>query len=483
MQNAQSHISFLLNDQRVDIAFEQEGISPTMTVLNYVRDHAKLSGVKEGCAEGDCGACTLVIAEISGDGRLVYKAVNSCLVFLPQLHGKQLITVEHLQQQNVLHPVQQALVEHHGSQCGYCTPGIVMNLFSLYKNKQLTSKKQIQHNMAGNLCRCTGYQSIANAALSLDKNGQDHFSEQEKKTVDKLFALTSNASIFIRSHQQAYFIPATLSEALAFFDGNPDAVLINGSTDIALRQTKKYETIEKIMDLSGLSELKSISTDLGIVAIGAGVNLNKIAAFCEKDLPIVHQAINTFASHQIRNTATMAGNLATASPIGDLLPVLIALKAQVNLISNEGTRTLAVEDFITGYRSTDLQAGEIIHSMRIENDRERIADFYKISKRRDVDISTVSACFSCKVQNRQLQEVSVVFGGMAKKPKRAFSAEKFLEGQAVSEDVFLQAGKLVAKDFNPISDARSNATFRLQAAQNVFLKFYLEKLEPLIKKT
>lgn len=478
MSETQNSIQFILDDQIVTIDFVRQGLLPTLTVLNYLRSLTSHKGVKEGCAEGDCGACTVVIAELNKDNQLIYKAYNSCLIFLPMLHGKQLITVENLAikkgQEIQLHPVQKAMVELNGSQCGYCTPGIVMSIFALYKNYKNPGKEIIEDALTGNLCRCTGYQPILNAAAESCQQGNiDQFFKKEEETIE-LLSKIENKSISIVTGDQKYFKPTVLKDLFDLIEKYPDASIINGSSDIALKQTKQFEFLEEIIDISGIEELKKFNETEKDIIIGSGLSLESIKEKISNQLPAFTNMLNVFASKQIREVATLGGNIGTASPIGDTIPLLIAYEAQLKLTNRSSERQISIEGFIKGYRKTDLQKGEIIHSIIIPRSSKEIIQFYKVSKRKDLDISTVSAGFRLELSNNMVTDICLAFGGMAEMPKRAKSTELYLLNKDWSIENIEEATKILQEEFTPISDARSGAEFRNIAAKNLLIKFYEE---------
>ncbi|MBN1338698.1 MAG: xanthine dehydrogenase small subunit [Bacteroidales bacterium] len=476
-KNVAHTISFVLDDQIVTIDFEKQGISPTTTVLNYLRSLHSHKGVKEGCAEGDCGACTVVLAEPDGQ-RLKYRALNSCLLFLPSLHGKQLITVENLAFRSGneirLHPVQQAMVEYDGSQCGYCTPGILMSMFALYKSHSEPSEETIRLALAGNLCRCTGYTPILRAARQVCRgNGKDRFSDSESATLAMLMQI-QHSDISIITSTQKYFKPSSFSSAFDLMEKHPDYVIVNGSTDIALRQTKKFEKLNPVIDLSGIRELKTyVNTPEGI-EIGAGFPLEDLIEKPDDRFSAFSEMLKVFASKQIRNTATPGGNIGTASPIGDTLPLLIAYGAMVKLEGKKSGRTIPLENFIAGYRQTALQPGEIIKSIILPAPQNAMVRFYKVSNRKDVDISTVSAGFSMELSAGKITGVCLAFGGMAEMPLRAKAAENYLLHRDWTSETVATAAEIIRNSFAPIADARSGIEYRKTVAGNLLIRFYEE---------
>jgi len=475
-------IQFILDNKIVTVQFGDK-YNPTTTLLNYLRSLPNHKGVKEGCAEGDCGACTVVIADII-DGKIVYKAVNSCLVFLPAIHGKQVITVENLAESNGkelrLHPVQKALVESDGTQCGFCTPGVVMSLFGLYKSPVNPTRIEVEKSLAGNLCRCTGYQPIMNAAINLPENNNDIFSENEPQVLKMIEKIKNTyGSLELSNGEQQYFKPLTLTDALKLKEIYPDAVVISGATDIALRQTKKFEKIDKIIDISGIESLKTIKEDNGFYIIGAGSTLEEMRLFFRDKIPALSGMLDIFASKQIRNVATIGGNLATASPISDTIPLMFAIEAWITISGKKGERTCNMDNFIKGYRKTALSDEDIIKEVIIPKPKaEKYIEFYKVSKRKDVDISSVSAGFSTEIVNGVINSAILAYGGMAAYTKRAQKAENFLIGKEWNREIIEEAAVLVQEDFSPISDVRAGADYRNEVAKNLLIKYYFEKNLP-----
>lgn len=470
-----NEVKFILNDKLKTISFNSSDLKPTDTVLKYLRSQYGFKGTKEGCGEGDCGACTVVLAEINGD-KLSYRSVNSCLLFIPMLHGKQLITVESLQDKNgVLHPVQQKMIEYYGSQCGYCTPGIVMNLFAAYKNNHSSDPDSIKKTLSGNLCRCTGYTPIISAAQDiLNDIHEDHFSENEKFIFKSLSEIQGNITMSLDKNNQLYIKPFTLNDALIEREKHAAANIITGNTDFVLKVTKKKYYAEKILDLSDIKELKYMkSTDKSVI-IGSGTSLEMIKDFIEKEFPALNNALSFFGSLQIRNIASLAGNIGSASPIGDSLPVLIAHKAIVHLRSIRESRSVLLEQFIKSYRKTDLKDDELIVAVEIPKFHNSFVRSYKISKRKETDISTLSACFNMKIDSKTgiVSDIIIAYGGMAATPKRAVLTEQFLISKLLTQNIIEEAMMILQTEFEPISDVRSEAEYRKIAAPNLLQKFY-----------
>ncbi|TAH38997.1 MAG: xanthine dehydrogenase small subunit [Bacteroidetes bacterium] len=476
-----SNIKFVQDDKICSLDLDKEGLSPTTTVLNYLRKSPGHQGTKEGCAEGDCGACTVVLAELNEKQNIQYTALDSCLVFLPMIHGKQLITVENLhttEENNIkLHPVQQSMVDSNGSQCGYCTPGFIMSLFSLYKNEQNPTKESIEDALTGNLCRCTGYRPILEAAAkACVHKGMDQFNGKEKHIKELLLSIRDEESTLQFDFGiQSYARPSRLNDALKLKEAQPEAILISGATDIALRVTKKREILKEIIDLGGITELKSYHKNTNEIIVGAGLDLEEIKIKCEKDLPALHKMLSVFGSRQIRRLATLGGNIGSASPIGDTLPVLIAYGASVELKNLQGIRLIPMKEFITGYRQTQRKPDELITAVHIPiPDKSTIVSSYKVSKRKDLDISTVSAAFRLKIKSDTIEEIILAYGGMAEKTKQASKSESFLLGKKWNEKNIEEAAELIYHEFTPLTDARSGAEFRRVAAKNLLIKFWSE---------
>ena len=475
-------IRFIQHGKIRELNLQKEQLPPTTTVLNFLRQSPLHRGTKEGCAEGDCGACTVVITETDPTGRLSYTAIDSCLVFLPMLHGKQLLTIEDLRKNSAgsdeLHPLQQAMVDCNGTQCGYCTPGFAMSLLALQKQPVTPTRTVIEDALTGNLCRCTGYRSILDAAAlaCTEKKQKDDFDEQEELTLLQLATLRqSTADLSIAVGEQRYYRPVSLNQALTIKKNESDCMVFSGATDLALRVTKRHEKLHKLLDLGGIDELRTIENDGKSVRIGACTTLENLRNNLRQQYPALCEMLDVFGSRQIRSLATLGGNIGSASPIGDTLPVLFAYDARIELQNTAGKRELPIKEFITGYRQTALQPDELITAVILpETNTKEIVRSYKVSKRKDLDISTVSGGFRLLLENDTVVAITLAFGGMAAKTECATSAEAFLIGKKWKRETIEAAAALIRSQFKPLSDARSGAEFRSLAAGNLLLKFWTE---------
>jgi len=463
-------IKFVHEDKIIEIS----NPDPNETVLNYIRTKLQKTGTKEGCAEGGCGACTVVLGELKNND-INYVAVNSCITFLPTLTGKQLILVEDLiSKDNSLHPVQEAMVKYHGSQCGFCTPGFVMSLFSMFKNYSKLKKDIIQDSIAGNLCRCTGYKPIIKAAKSLStKNKNDHFHKNKKATISQLRKI-QNESIAIYRKGKKYYAPLYVSELKKILKKNINSQLLSGGTDLSLVVTKDRKDINSIIYMNSIKELNYIKNNNEYIEVGATTPLNEFELYIKKYYPDFNKILKRYGSIQIRNVATIAGNIATASPIGDNLPLLLALDSKVVLQGIKKDKIISINDFFINYRKTKLKPGQFIHSIRIPIIAENIFKAYKISKRFDDDISSVCAAFNLIIKNKKITNVKIAYGGMAAIPKRATYCERVLLNSSITREVIDKAKNALEKDFIPISDMRASAKYRRIVAKNLLEKCFLE---------
>lgn len=465
-------IRFLLNGQERTV----EDLDPTTTVLEYLRQHERLCGTKEGCAEGDCGACTVVLSEPDANGVMAYRAVNSCIRFLPTIDGRHLITVEGLKDgDGALHPVQRALVEAHGSQCGFCTPGFVMSLFALWHSRKSPSREEVMQALAGNLCRCTGYRPILDAAQRMyDGPHEDRF-DRDFSIFGRLRRLARLTALRYAARGKEFLAPRGLEELAETLRRHPDAALLAGGTDFGLFVTKQHRDFERVLWLGEIAELRRVATTDTHLEIGGGATWTDALPALEQHWPSFGELVRRFASPPIRNSATVGGNIANASPIGDGPPPLIALGSSVVLLGANGERELPLEEFFRDYRQTALRRGEIVARLRVPLPAPGLEfAVYKLSKRVDQDISAVCAAFALRVQGGIVADARIAFGGMAATPRRAPLTEAALTGQPWSLATATAAAAALDRDFAPIDDFRASAAYRRLAARNLLRRFCLE---------
>ena len=463
-------IQFVYNNKIIKL----NNPDPNKTILDYIRSDLKQKGTKEGCAEGGCGACTVVIAELK-DNKLNYKSINSCISFLPTLDKKYLILVENLiTEDHKLHPVQEALVKFHGSQCGFCTPGFVMSLFAMYKNFPKFDDETIDEVLSGNLCRCTGYRPIIDAAKSLNsKKIIDHFKKNEKKIINLLTKI-KDRDIEISFKNRRYFAPKSISNLKKILKKNVNIKFLSGGTDLSLEVTKQRGEIEKIISLNSVKELKFIKKTKKSIEVGSAISLYEFQNIIKSYYPDFHNILKRYGSVQIRNVGTLAGNIATASPIGDSLPLLLSLDTKIKIQTSKLIKTIPLNQFFLSYRKTKLKKGEFLYSVVIPINKQNDFKAYKISRRFDDDISSVCASFNFLIKKNKILKAKIPYGGMSEIPKRAIMIEKALTNSIFSEDTFSKAKNLIDSDFSPIDDMRASKNYRVDVAKNLIMKFFYE---------
>ena len=456
-------IKFLLNNE--DKPRELTTYNVNTTILEFLREEG-FTGTKEGCASGDCGACTVVIASLDQSGQKIhYETLNSCITPVYQLAGKQLISVEGLQEGKNLHPVQQAMVQKHGSQCGYCTPGFIMSLFGLFKNKQKIDKPSILEALGGNLCRCTGYRPIIDAALSL-KPAKDNFNNLTSQTIKKLQGI---------AQKKIDFYPQTISDLTKYWQKNPDSRLIRGGTDLMLAVTQKYQQFSSLIFLDQIKELTNIQENSSDILIGSAVSLTKVSIYLQKYFSSFSELFHRFASLQIRNRASIGGNLANASAIADTPPALLALNASLILRQKTKIRKIALQDFFTGYRQTLLQPQEFIEQIIIPKKERTSFKIYKVSKRFEDDISALCGSFSLVLEkDNKIKDILIAYCGLSAFPKLAKITQKFLQGKKWNEENVTKALEFLEQDYQPITDFRATQNYRTQVCKNLLYKFYIQ---------
>jgi xanthine dehydrogenase small subunit len=479
----------LLNQTTIEIVDPAAGT----TLLQWLRESQHLTATKEGCAVGDCGACTVIVGQLepsAGHGieqeTIVYRSVNACIALLGSLHGCHVITLDTLQNP-ILHPVQQAMVDCHSSQCGFCTPGFVMSLVVWWLNTPADAlatpeafakhRHGVELALSGNLCRCTGYQPILVAADQLapidratdplfeQVGGYDHCLAQLQKMACKPSDVAT----------QAYTNPTTLTELALAYEASPSTRLVAGSTDLALDITHGLKTIDRLIDITGVAQLQCIEQQGNIIHIGAGVSLSEVEAFCQRPLPAMSNLLGLFASRQVRNRGTLVGNIANSSPIADIPPLLLVLDAQLTLQRGSKQRTLALKEFNLGYKQTALETGEFIHSVQLplpSNGQQVFVE--KVSKRAEDDISATCVAMSVTIEQGTITQINIACGGMAAIPKMASITQNHLLGQTLTPELSAQVPAWLAQDYQPIDDMRASAAYRQKVTANLIQGFLQE---------
>ncbi len=476
---------FLFNQHKEPIDLGE--VNPNMTVLQWLRRN-KHTGTKEGCAAGDCGACTAVIGElatIKGKKVIEYKSINTCISLVLNLNGKHLITVEGISEGNRLHPVQSAMVRTNGSQCGFCTPGFVMSLFALYHNENEIDLDKINEALSGNLCRCTGYQPIIDAAFLIfetkDSDNNDYFSKNKSQLVQSLVGINEDEpeqfSYTSNDKKVTYDAPTDVNVLAKTLYKYQDAKIVSGCTDLGLEITQQLQQFGHIINVQNVHELKSIHENDSLIEIGAAVSYHSAWALLVRSFPELEPLLKRFASRPIRNWATIGGNIANASPIGDMPPALIALNATLKLRRGDNVREVRLQDFFISYKKTVLLKGEFIKSITIPKlVKGESFTVHKISRRYEDDISAV--CMAIKLVNDgpNLKEAVIALGGMAEIPKRATMLEKTVTKYWNKRDIAKRSYESLKEDFCPLDDVRASSEYRLQVSANLIKKTLLNRI-------
>ncbi len=453
-------LQFLLNGRSV--ALDQ--VPPHTSLLELIRSRG-LTGAKEGCAEGECGACAVALVEPDEEtGRSVLRVVNSCLMFAPMAAGREVFTVESLAPEGELSEAQQAMVSFGGSQCGYCTPGFVMSLFAEQHRPDRHGECDVAA-LAGNLCRCTGYRPIQDAAVSLGAPAASMFTDRLQRPALELEPVATAG--FTR--------PSTVEACVAVLRANPDARVVSGATDLAVEANLKHARWGHLVSLDGIDELRAFAETPKGVVIGAGLPLNEIGRRWAQAPDVFREWLTLFASPLIRNRATLGGNLATASPIGDAAPLLLAMDAIVHLGGERGRRTVPLESFFTAYRKTAMTPGELLTAVEIPKPLPQALRFYKIAKRRLDDISTVAAAISVDTDNTgRVRRARFAFGGVAATPLRVLEAEASLVDQLWNDAAVERVQRIFDRALQPLSDHRGSKEYRLEVCKSLVEKYYWE---------
>ncbi|MFQ5609646.1 MAG: xanthine dehydrogenase small subunit, partial [Woeseiaceae bacterium] len=462
-----------------------EDVDPTRTVLQFLREDLRRTGTKEGCAEGDCGACTVVVAELGRNGDdIELRAINSCIQFLPTLDGKELITVESLTPAgSELHPAQRAMIDMHGAQCGFCTPGFIMSMFALYKSNPAPTRRDIDDALAGNLCRCTGYRPIVDAAKAMytHDTSDDWLRQPAGKgrapatRVNALASIRRDEYLNLKANGRRFLAPESTDELAALLAKYPDATILAGGTDVGLWVTKQYRDLETVVYTGKVDGLADVAVTETHVEIGAAVTLSDAMPVVIEHFPHLEELFLRFASPPIRNAGTLGGNIANGSPIGDTMPALMAAETTLRLMSARGTREVSIDDFYHDYMVNALESGEFLQTVRIplpEPGTELRS--YKVSKRFDQDISAVCGAFRIRLDGDTVQNARIAYGGMAVTVRRAEHCEAVLNESGWNEAAIERAMSALSEDFAPITDMRASASYRLRVAQNMLRRLYLE---------
>jgi xanthine dehydrogenase small subunit len=447
-----SQIAFLLNGDPVVLG----DVPPTTTLLDWLRERRGLTGTKEGCNEGDCGACTVMVTDAGGA-----RAVNACILFLPQLDGRAVRTVEGIAAPDGrLHPVQEAMIEHHGSQCGFCTPGFIVSMACAHLN----GRRDHDDQLAGNLCRCTGYAPIVRAAEAAAEAPVPDWMHEDLSRLEDLRDTARDS---------AWGRPRSADELAEWYAAHPEAVLVGGATDVGLWVTKALRELPEVGFLQGVADLKYVDIGETEVRIGAVTSLSDLWEAMRELHPGFAELIRRYGSVQVRNAATVGGNIANGSPIGDGPPALIALGATLHLRRGDARRSLPLEDYFLEYRKQDRAPGEFVEAVSFPRQPDRLR-CYKLSKRFDQDISAVCGCFNVTVEDGKVTAARIAFGGMAGVPKRAAAVEAALTGRPWTRETVEAALPAFAEDFTPMDDMRASARYRLEAAQGMLRRCLLE---------
>lgn len=476
MHPHRSKLRFLLNSQVVELA----ELSSDATLLDFLRLDRRLRGSKEGCAEGDCGACTVLVGRLR-DGQLRYETINSCICFTGSLDGAHVVTIEHLNSiSDSLHPVQQAMVDFHGSQCGFCTPGIVMSLYALWMENAAPQVADVEQALQGNLCRCTGYAPIVRAGVARADYWQDSLDplhSEREQIIATLRSFADGTRLEMASGSAEFVVPANVNDLADVLFAKPNSRIVAGGTDVGLWVTKFMRDLGPVVFTSQLSDFRHIEIGAEGVTFGGGVTYSEAMPVIDAHFPQMSAFWKRIGGQQVRNAGTIGGNIANGSPIGDTPPPLMALGADITMRHGSQRRTLKLEDYFVAYGKQDRRLGEFLESIHVPFlTEENLFAVHKISKRREEDISSLCGAFNIRVVEGLVAKATIAFGGMAATPKRAISVETALVGQPWSLETIEQAMLGFADDYQPISDMRASAAYRALSAKNLLMRFYLDSV-------
>ena len=473
------HITFILNGEEQQVS----NLAGDTTFLNWLRLSRKMTGSKEGCAEGDCGACTVVVARPDETGALHWRPVNACILFVGMLEGASVTTVEGLSTNwaapaQGMHPVQQAMVDCHGSQCGFCTPGFVMSLFAAWCNGAGLDEDTIDDVLAGNLCRCTGYRPIVEAGLSLQNEVVPDFEQNRREQEAAMIAAIAHSdTVMLGNDRNCFVAPARAAEFARSYMQTPDATIVSGATDVGLWVTKQNRLLPTMLWTGRVAGFDQIKIDTARLRFGPAVTHEQALTVIAPRWPEIAETMRRFGSAQVRATGTLCGNVANGSPIGDLPPMLMALGAEVELTHGNASRLIPLESFFVTYGQQDRAEGEFVSSVILPSASLPTLRCYKLSKRFDQDISAVMGAFVISHVDGVITAARLAFGGMAGIPQRANTVEAYLVGKPLTTASFAHAAHLLPEDFSPLSDMRGSAAYRMQAASNLILKYGIDICE------
>jgi xanthine dehydrogenase small subunit len=462
-------------------ALRVSGEDAFLTLAEFLRRKRNLTGTKVVCAEGDCGACAVLVGRIAlGDSeKIQYASLNSCIQMMFQLDGAHVVTVEGLKYGQELNPIQQAMVQCHGTQCGFCTPGFVVSLCDLMQGETVTAH-DVRRGLVGNLCRCTGYDSIVRAGMAVDRS--------VVKSLDELhppggmlaeMSAATREEVLIAGDGKTFFKPVSVEGALRFRRENPNCLIVAGATDLGVQRNKGTRKLEVVMSLGGVGELRGIEVTAGALTIGGSATLTELERVSAKHLPELGRSLVYFGSPLIKNAGTLAGNLVNASPISDTIPAFYVLEGEVEIAGESGRRWVKIEDFYLGYRKTILKGEELVTRLRLPIPREgEIFKIYKVSKRKDLDISSFDAAIWMRLGAGRVEQIRIAYGGVGPMVMRMSGAEAFLSGKIGSRELFAEAGNIAAGEVSPISDVRGAEAYRRVLARNILVKLWQDIEDP-----
>ncbi len=481
---SRDHLVLFINGKRHDVA----GRDAFLTLSDYLRQRSGMVGTKIVCSEGDCGACSVLVGKVDqATGRLTYRVIDSCIQFMYQLDRTHVVTVEGLKRNGLLSPIQDAMVKHHGSQCGFCTPGFITTMTGMlegdgHDRQSPLSRDELSHGLSGNLCRCTGYLQILDAGCAVDPGKTARLCElYPEEPIAEQFTDLHQDYVVISDSKRVVAIPSDLDAAVAFKAEHPSCTVVAGATDIGVQHNKGKIAPSEVLCLANVDEIQSLERNDGRLTIGAGATWSQIEREVKELVPPFHDILTVFGSPQIRNSGTIGGNIANASPIADSLPFLFVTETELELVGPAGSRRVNINDFYTGYKKFDLKADELIACVHVPLPTDlQTLKLYKVSRRRDLDISTFTAAVLMELDNSTgvIKTIRIAMGGVAPVVLRLPKTEAFLAGKPLAEEVFQEAGRLARTEVAPISDVRGSADFRLQLAENILSKFYFDCAQP-----